>query len=167
MNDYLPTIRIQPRIKPNEYIPPKIKKKRTKWTFETSQYAKFRQDDAEFVNLFFEYDWECAKVIKLIKDPLQQTQLKEFFRKRYKLIKDAYKYYASLSPSDDIWCIQESAFKDFIERLRIIDVKVTMDSLVQKFVPLVSGKKGTILYSPQTYFSFPDKKEEIMVFSCF
>jgi len=31
----------------------------------------------------------------MIKDMAQLLQLKEFFRKRYKLIKDTYKWYAS------------------------------------------------------------------------
>jgi hypothetical protein len=55
-------------------------------------------DDAELVNLCFEYDWECGKVSKIIKDPEQLSGTKEFFRERYKFIKDTYKYYATMNP---------------------------------------------------------------------
>ena len=46
----------------------------------------------------FEYDWECGKVSKLIKDAEQLAKTKEFFRERYKFIMNTYKYYASLNP---------------------------------------------------------------------
>lgn len=30
---------------------------------------KWRPDDAELINLCFEYDYECGKLSKIIKDP--------------------------------------------------------------------------------------------------
>ena len=58
------------------------------------------------VNLCLEYDWECGKIPKIIKNPEEILKVKEFFRERYKLIKDTYKHYASYNPVGDIWAIQ-------------------------------------------------------------
>jgi len=59
---------------------------------------KWRLYDAELIAMCFEYDWECGKVSKLIKDAEQLAKTKEFFRERYKFIMNTYKYYASLNP---------------------------------------------------------------------
>ena len=66
---------------------------------------KWRPDDAELINLCFEYDWECGKVPKIIKDADQLNDTKEFFREKYKYIKDTYKFYATINPIQDIWAI--------------------------------------------------------------
>ena len=68
--------------------------------------ANWRSDDAELVNLCFNYDWECSKMTKIIKDPIELSQIKDFFRSRYKLIKDTYKFYSTWTPVGDIWAIQ-------------------------------------------------------------
>ena len=68
-DDYTPLISIKPRTRDPVYIPPKKKKKRVIWVFPISLMYKWRMDDAELINLCFEYDWECCKVPKIIKDP--------------------------------------------------------------------------------------------------
>ena len=68
-DDYTPLISIKPRTRDPVYVPPKKKKKRVIWTFPISLMYKWRMDDAELINLCFEYDWECGKVPKIIKDP--------------------------------------------------------------------------------------------------
>ena len=41
----------------------------------------------------------------MIKDPDQLAGTKEFFRERYKFIKDIYKFYSSMNPIGDVWGI--------------------------------------------------------------
>jgi hypothetical protein len=115
-DEYLPKISTKPRTRDPVYVPPKKKKKRVIWTFPSSLMYKWRMDDAELINLCFEYDFECSKVTKIIKDPEQLASTKEFFRERYKFIKDTYKYFASTSPVSDIWAIQNSAFFEIIDQ---------------------------------------------------
>lgn len=67
--------------------------------------CNWRPDDAELINLCFNYDWECGKISKIIKDPVQLSMVKNFFRARYKFIKDSYKYYSTWNPVGDIWAI--------------------------------------------------------------
>lgn len=143
--DYQPQIQTKPRTRDPIYVPPKKKKKRVIWAFSTSIFAKWRMDDAELINLCFEYDWECSKVPKIIKDPDQLSKAKEFFRERYKFIKDTYKLFASNNPVQDIWAIQISAFSEILEQCKILDQKVTMEFINIKWTSVIAGIKGQIM----------------------
>ena len=60
----------------------------------------------------------------MIKDPEQLEKIKEFFRQRYKLVKDAYKYIACQNPVGDVWALQTSSFLDFVNKLNLLDSKI-------------------------------------------
>jgi NLR family CARD domain-containing protein 3 len=59
---------ILPRTRDPIYVPPKKKKTKVRWTFPISLFVKWRPDDAELINLCFEYDWDCGKIPKIVKD---------------------------------------------------------------------------------------------------
>ena len=77
---------MHPRIKDPIYIPAKKKKKKVRWTFPKSLFVKWIPDDAELVNLCFEYDWENTKVHKIVKNEEEVIKVREFFRSRYSFI---------------------------------------------------------------------------------
>lgn len=62
----------------------------------------------------------------------------------YKQYKETYKYYASLSPSADIWSISQLPFTDFINESNIIDNKsLKLSDVDIKFIAtLSSGEKS-------------------------
>lgn len=109
--------------------------------------AKWRSDDAELINLCFEYDWECSKVSKIIKDEQQLLKTKEFFRERYKFLKDTYKYYSCSNPIGDIWAIQNASFVELIDKCNILDNKVTLEFINIKWTAVISGTKGASFLS--------------------
>ena len=135
-----------PRTRDPPYVPPKKKKTKVRWTFPISLFVKWRPDDAELVNLCFEYDWDSGKIPKIVKDEKQVQQIKEFFRERYKKIKDTYKYYASMSPVGDVWAIQNAAFAELIEKCKIIDQKLTQADITVKWTSTIAGVKGATFY---------------------
>ena len=91
--------------------------------------AKWKYYDAEYINLCFEYDWECSKAASFIKDNSMLINVKEFFRLRYKFILDihsnlcliyfikffctfcVYKFYSGLMPDYDIWVFRYVFFE--------------------------------------------------------
>ena len=60
-----------PRTRAPIFVPPKKKKNKVKWTFPKSVFTKWIPDDSEIITLCFEYDWECSKITKIVKDPEQ------------------------------------------------------------------------------------------------
>ena len=46
-------------------------KKKFEWHVSVSLMGSWRTDDAELINLCFNYDWECGKIPKIIKNPIQ------------------------------------------------------------------------------------------------
>lgn len=105
--------------------------------------AKWTQDEAELVNLCFNYDWECSKVQKIIKDQKQLSEVKEFFRIRYKFIKDTYKYYSSINPVVDIWAMQSAQCIELLQKCQIMDNTCTLEFLMIKFTAVCSGSKSS------------------------
>jgi hypothetical protein len=98
-------------------------------------------------------------VAKVVKDPQQLADVKEFFRERYKLIKDTYKYYASFNPVSDIWAIQNASFTDLVNKCVLIDNKVTAADINIKWTAVVSGIKGGTMLPAAQVLSVPEKKE--------
>ena len=155
-------IQILPRTRDPIYVPPKRKKTKQRWTFPISLMAKWRPDDAELINLCFEYDWECGKIPKIIKDEKQVSQVKEFFRERYKQIKDVYKYFASLNPVGDIWAIQNAPFAELIDKCQIIDSKVTQADITIKWTSTIAGVKGATFLPATQVFAQQEKLNNIL-----
>ena len=71
----------------------------------------------------FEFDWGCSKMPKFIKNEEDLKNTKEVLRSYYKQIKDTYKQYASISPSQDVWSISTTIFLDFVMEINIVDNK--------------------------------------------
>jgi len=65
--------------------------------------------------------------------------VKDFFRSRYKFVKDSYKYYSTWNPVGDIWAIQAPQFIQFVNKCRLIDNFVTLEFLIVKFTACLSS----------------------------
>jgi hypothetical protein len=103
--DYTPQCVTLPRTRESIYIPAKQKRRRVRWTYPKSIFTRWVPDDAELINMCFEYDWDCSKVPKIVKTDDELRAVKEFFRIRYKFVKDTYKHYSSFNPVGDVWAI--------------------------------------------------------------
>lgn len=61
-NSYNPICNLLPR-KVNELYQDNIKDRRKdNWTFKNSVFFPWKQEEAELINLAFEYDWDCGKI---------------------------------------------------------------------------------------------------------
>ncbi|EGR33095.1 leucine rich repeat protein [Ichthyophthirius multifiliis] len=140
-----PLITIVPRTRDPKYIPAKKKKQKVKWTFPISLFAKWQPDNEEILNKCFDFDWDNSKIPQKVKNKEDQELLKQFLREKYKLIKDAYKHFATFNPIQDIWCIQNAPWLEFISQLKIIDQKVKDADINLKWTATISGgDKGNI-----------------------
>ena len=92
----------------------------------------------------FEFDWGCGRIPRVIKKEDDLEKVKKMLYNVYRQYKETYKYYASLSPSSDIWSISQLPFTDFISETGIIDGKsLKLSDVDIKFIAtLSSGEKS-------------------------
>ncbi|KRW99368.1 hypothetical protein PPERSA_02480 [Pseudocohnilembus persalinus] len=122
--------------------PQQKKKKKKKWRFQKSMFAKWLPDNEELVTLCFEYDWETGKMNKWLKEEEEFVKVKNFFRSKYQYLKDWYKFNACYNPIQDIWAIQNLAFTEFINKINIIDPKISAAQINVKWTAVISSAKG-------------------------
>lgn len=131
-------------------MPAKAKKAKAKWTFPISLFAKWKPDDEDTLRRCFEFDWDYGKIPRLIKRDDDLALVKEFFRHNYKALKDAYKNYATKSPVGDIWAIANTAFLEFIEKIKIVDKSLIKDPDINlKWVATISSIPQTDKTNPR------------------
>lgn len=98
--EFLNRLSVKPR--PNPKIPPQRLRPKTPWDFSKSIFAPYRQDTAEIIDKCFETDWETSRIPKVIKGD-DENEIKEFLRSRYRSIRECYKFYAGISPSNQVF----------------------------------------------------------------
>lgn len=54
---------------------------------------KWKPDTDEVINNCFEFDWNHSRVHKVIKNEEQLEQTKQFFKERYRFLRNSYKHY--------------------------------------------------------------------------
>lgn len=90
----------------------------------------------------FEFDWECSRIPRLIKNEDDQKKVKELLRSAYRQYKETYKYFAGLTPIGDTWAISMLGFTDFLNAANIIDGKTLKLSDVDiKFIATSSSSE--------------------------
>jgi len=89
-------------------------KLRTPWDFGLSVFRPYIADHDALLTKCFELDWSRTKVERLIKDDEQRAKLKEICRKNYKYFRESYKYMAATDPQQNLLCITNIAYSDFI-----------------------------------------------------
>ena len=60
----------------------------------------------------------------IVKSERERAKVKEFLRENYKVIKDVYKYYSSLTGSSEMFSISMNSYKEFLTRTEMIDGKL-------------------------------------------
>jgi hypothetical protein len=88
----------------------------------------------------FEFDWQCSKVPKFVKNEADLARCKEAFRSIYPFYKEAYKHLSTVSPIGDVWCVPNYTFMQFIDTTQIVDnVLIKAPDLDIKFIATNTG----------------------------
>jgi hypothetical protein len=68
--------------------PPKNLKGReylkTPWDFFKSVFKDYKPDNEGLLVDCFEFDWQCSKILKIIKNEEEQNKIKEYLKSIYK-----------------------------------------------------------------------------------
>lgn len=115
-----PRVKSKPRQKDHVYIPPKLKKEKSPWNFNTSIFKDYQKDTEELLDRCFEFDYKCSRIHTLF-DKSKEKEVKAVLRKFYLKMKNTYKYYSALTVSD-IWCVGRNNFTDLcVNQMKIVD----------------------------------------------
>jgi len=80
------------------------------WDFNKSVFAQYQYDSEAVLHACFEFDWECSKLSKILKVPEEMEAIKAFLKENYKMMREVYKYYASISPCNGVFSIGALVF---------------------------------------------------------
>ncbi|CAG9323140.1 unnamed protein product [Blepharisma stoltei] len=108
----------KPRVPRRKFVPLVVKRA---WGIPISIFKDYKFDDEELLRKCFEFDWERSKIPKLVKDPEEQTKVSKMLWEAYRVIKEVYKYYSSLSPQGEIWSIGQMVLTDLCNEAKIFD----------------------------------------------
>ena len=107
-----------PRDPHRKFVPKEAVKK---WGIPISVFKDYKFDTEELLKKCFEFDWEHSKIPKLVKDDSERLKVKNFLWENYRVIKEAYKYYSSVSPQGEIWSVGQMAFTEFCYECKLFD----------------------------------------------
>ncbi len=82
----------------------------------------------------FEFDFQCSRIPRLVKDERDLAQTKEVLWSHYKAYKNGYKYFCSLNPIGETWCLQNLEFHQFVDACHIKDGRLRNAECDLKFV---------------------------------
>ena len=116
-----------PRMPRKKYLPAEKKKK--EWGIPVSIFKDYKFDDDNLIGKCFEYDWARCKVPKLVKDLTELQKIKSYLSSNYRMLKEIYKYYSSISPQGEIWSIGQMAFTDLCNEAKIVDSAFRLSDL--------------------------------------
>ncbi|CAD8181810.1 unnamed protein product [Paramecium pentaurelia] len=157
-NNYKPLIKVKPRTLQRKYILTKylgkFKNKKGNvaiWSKDDSIiFRSMIGDSVEILNQAFEQDWSCSKIQRFVKSDYEKIKLKEYFRQKYQLIKDIYKYFSSFGyqpPLFDVFCIQYGQFNKILSS--IIDGENLKQSDVESdLVSIKNNVDSKFIYNP-------------------
>lgn len=138
--EFLNQMSVKPRPDP-KYPPIRIRPK-TPWDFNKSIFAAYKSDTSDLLNQWFEIDWENSKIPKVVKD--EEHEIKEYLRSIYRSLRECYKFYAGISPSNQVFCISKTLFNEIINSITpsIIDNNLTISAIDLEFITTMSGNKS-------------------------
>ena len=71
-------------------------------------------DTDEHLFRCFDFDWKCSKIEAMIKNPKERDIVYNYLSSNYRVIREAYRYFASLGPSGNVFSIGTNVFSDVI-----------------------------------------------------
>lgn len=101
---------VLPRPTPRE--PKKRRRARTPWDFKKSVFADYHPDSDDLLEKCFEKDYSYSRISRIVKKPEQEIKIKAYLRENYKFLRECYKFYAAISPSNNIFCINKTIFNE-------------------------------------------------------
>ena len=126
---------------------PKAKKTRAQWTFPASLFKDYIIDSATLMAKCFEEDWK-----RMVKPKMKEEDLakcKEILKKNYRIIKEAYKYYAAIGKAENLFVINKLTLTDFIaHKIYLYDGDKLTD--MDLTFSLVKGRPKTAKFQPRT-----------------
>ncbi|CAI2375065.1 unnamed protein product [Moneuplotes crassus] len=135
--------------------PPKVlpgrEKLKTPWDFFKSVFREYKRDTPALLNKCFEFDWEMCKIPRIIKNPDELKLIRNYLKKNYKHMRELYKYYSSVSPMGNIFCIGNNTFNDIISHFDgIIDNQtLKLADIDLEFVSTNAGPKKSNPRNPE------------------
>jgi len=136
-----------PRPVPGCYNRPKAKKQRKPWSIPISLFKDYIVDTEVLWSKCFEEDWK-----RLVKPKMKEENLakcKELLKANYKTVKEAYKYYAALGKTENLFSINKLTLTDFIAHKiflfdgdKLTDMDLTFSS--------VKGRPKVAKFQPRT-----------------
>lgn len=88
---------LKPRVFEKVYMCPHEEEIEIPWSYENSLFRNYKRDESDLIKECFKFDWSCCKFKKVIKD-YELNGVKEFIFDKYRLLKNAYKYYSCIQP---------------------------------------------------------------------
>ena len=117
-----------------------------RWEFKNSVFHGYIPDNDYIIDQWFDYDWAQCKIPRIIKDEEELKRVRDYLKSIYKHIREAYKYYAGISPCVSVPCIGQNEFNEIINLTTIIDNnKIKISDVDTEFIATKYGKKGVYL----------------------
>ena len=140
--EFLDKMTVKPRPEPKQ--PPKRIKPKTPWDFTKSIFAPYRIDNEEILANCFDIDWNDSKIPKILKNDPDIDKIKDFLGSIYRNIRECYKNYAGISPSNQVFCISKTLFNEILNSVHpsIIDSNLTITAIDLEFITTISGVRG-------------------------
>lgn len=135
-----------PRPKRQRRKKKKVQKVKPKWDIDKSVFKKYKAETPAIVEKWFEFDWACSKIQKIIKSEEEQIEAKKVLKQNYHLIREWYKYYAGVSPWGIVPGIGQNAFNEIINATSICDNKrLKLADIDFEFIVTKAGNKKKAL----------------------
>ena len=109
-------------------------------------FAPYKRDTNEILMKCFEFDWECSKIPKIIKDEEDRKHAKEILWKHYWQIRETYKFFASISPINDVPCMGQLMLQEILNGTKCCDNQyLKLADADVEFISTNAGDKGNKL----------------------
>ncbi|CAI2369640.1 unnamed protein product [Moneuplotes crassus] len=143
--DLLESLNCLPR--PKKFKAKKKKKSKIKPQFEITKsvFKKYQNEGSKLMERCFEFDWKCSKIGKVIKSEDQREPIKKYLKENYRLIREAYKYFAGISPCGIVPGIGQNAFNEIVNATHICNNKrLKLADIDFEFIVTKAGNKKTL-----------------------
>lgn len=117
-----------------------------KFQITKSIFKKYQHEGPKLIERCFEFDWNWSKLEKIIKSEEQRELTKKYLKANYRLIREAYKYFAGVSPWGIVPGIGQNAFNEIINATHIWDNKrLKLADIDFEFIVTKAGNKKKAL----------------------
>lgn len=76
------------------------------------------------MNKCFENDFSISKIDRILKNEVENAQVKEVLRKHYYHVKEAFRYYSGIAPMNKMLCMSAMIFNEFVNCTNLLDNQI-------------------------------------------